>query len=53
MPTTRIPNGPLKDALPTIRVRLEQTRGAPVTEGQVLSKWALQKGAIVITCVIR
>ena len=50
-PLARVPNGPLKDVLPTIRARLEQTRGGPVTEGQVLSKWILQKGAIVITWV--
>ncbi|KXN92202.1 NAD/NADP-dependent indole-3-acetaldehyde reductase [Leucoagaricus sp. SymC.cos] len=48
-PLARVPDGPLKDVLPAIRARLEQTRGSPVTEGQVLSKWILQKGAIVIT----
>ncbi|KAF5357922.1 hypothetical protein D9756_001431 [Leucocoprinus leucothites] len=48
-PLARVPDGPLKDVLPVIRARLEKTRGAPVTEGQVLSKWILQKGAIVIT----
>jgi len=51
-PLTRSPNGPLEDVLPIIRARLEQTRGAPASEGQVLSKWILQKGAIMITCVI-
>ena len=51
-PLTRSPNGPLKDVLSIIRARLEQTRGAPVSEGQVLSKWILQKKAIMITWVI-
>jgi len=48
-PVARISDGPLKDVLPNIRARLEQTHGAPVTEGQLLSKWILQKGDVVIT----
>jgi len=51
-PLASIPDGPLKNVLPAIRARLEQTRGDPITEGQILSKWILQKGAIMITGVI-
>ena len=48
-PVARVPGGPVDPVLSTIRERLEKTRGAPVSAGQVLSKWLLQKGAIVIT----
>ncbi|KAG5639783.1 hypothetical protein DXG03_003563, partial [Asterophora parasitica] len=41
--------GPLDDVLPRIRDRLEKTRGHPVTSGQVLSKWLIQKDVIVVT----
>jgi diketogulonate reductase-like aldo/keto reductase len=44
---------PLNDVLSTIRERLAELRGQPVTLGQVLSKWILQKGAIVVTSVLR
>jgi diketogulonate reductase-like aldo/keto reductase len=39
----------LDGVLSAIRERLEKTRGKPVTLGQVLSKWLLQEGAIVVT----
>ncbi|EKM82552.1 hypothetical protein AGABI1DRAFT_111158 [Agaricus bisporus var. burnettii JB137-S8] len=48
-PIVRVTDGPLKDLLPKIRERLEQTRGSPVTEGQVLTKWLLQKNVIAIS----
>lgn len=48
-PIVRAPEKPLNDVLPVIRERLEKTRGQPVTLGQVLNKWILQKGAIVVT----
>lgn len=48
-PLARVARGPLDAVLPRIRQRLEETRGQPVTSGQVLSKWILQKGAIVVT----
>lgn len=40
---------PLNYVLSAIRERLEKTRGQTVTLGQVLTKWLLQKGTIVVT----
>ncbi len=51
-PIVRAPGGPLDPVLETIRSRLEKTDGKPVSAGQVLSKWILQKGAVVVTYVI-
>ncbi|KAL0946691.1 hypothetical protein HGRIS_012878 [Hohenbuehelia grisea] len=48
-PVARVPEGPLTPVLETIRARLEEARGKPVTAGQVLTKWLAQKGAIVVT----
>jgi diketogulonate reductase-like aldo/keto reductase len=48
-PIVRAPEGPLTDVLTAIRERLEKTYGKAVTPGQVLTKWIMQKGAIVIT----
>ncbi|TFK51366.1 Aldo/keto reductase [Heliocybe sulcata] len=48
-PITREPGGPLDPVLSSVRTRLEQTWGKPVTEGQVLFKWCLQKGVVVVT----
>jgi len=48
-PIVRAPGGPIDEVLSGIRERLEKTRGQPVTSGQVLSKWLLHKGAIVVT----
>ncbi|KAF9013966.1 NADP-dependent oxidoreductase domain-containing protein [Cyathus striatus] len=48
-PIVRAPDGPLGSVLPAIRDRLEKTRGAPVTLGQVLTKWLFSKNAIVVT----
>jgi diketogulonate reductase-like aldo/keto reductase len=41
--------GPLDTILPTIRGRLEKTRGEPVTEGQVLLKWLQAKNILIVT----
>ena len=48
-PVARVPGGPVDAVLERIRSRLAEERGKPVSAGQVLSKWILQKGAIVIT----
>ncbi|KAG5637137.1 hypothetical protein H0H81_005666 [Sphagnurus paluster] len=48
-PIVRAPGGPVDEVLSGIREGLEKTRGQPVTSGQVLSKWLLHKGAIVVT----
>ncbi|KAG2050920.1 Aldo/keto reductase [Suillus hirtellus] len=41
--------GPLDPVIEQIRARLEKTRGAPVSDGQVLNKWLQQKGVLVVT----
>ncbi|KAF5315818.1 hypothetical protein D9611_004844 [Ephemerocybe angulata] len=48
-PIVRAPGGPVDPVIASIRERIERTRGEPVSAGQVLTKWLLQKGAIVIT----
>lgn len=48
-PLVRAAGGPADGVISTIRERLEKTRGQSVSSGQVLSKWILQKGAIVVT----
>ncbi|KAG6854745.1 hypothetical protein C0991_002459 [Blastosporella zonata] len=48
-PVARVPGGPVDEHLARIRERLEKTSGQTVTAGQVLSKWLIQKGAIVVT----
>jgi diketogulonate reductase-like aldo/keto reductase len=48
-PIVRVAGGPVDGVLSTIRQRLEKTRGQPVSSSQVLTKWILQKGAIVVT----
>ncbi|KAF8643758.1 hypothetical protein AX16_008777 [Volvariella volvacea WC 439] len=48
-PLVRAGGGPLDPCLPAIRARLEKVRGKPVALGQVLSKWILQKGSIIVT----
>ncbi|KJA27472.1 hypothetical protein HYPSUDRAFT_74938 [Hypholoma sublateritium FD-334 SS-4] len=48
-PIVRAPGGPLDPVLENIRSRLEKTDGIPVSAGQVLSKWILQKDAVVVT----
>jgi len=48
-PLVRAAGGPVDEVLPSIVERLEKVLGKPVTPGQVLSKWILQKGAIVVT----
>jgi hypothetical protein len=44
--------GPVDSVLFPIRERLEKTRGEKVSSGQVLSKWILHKGAIIVTWVL-
>ncbi|EPQ58043.1 Aldo/keto reductase [Gloeophyllum trabeum ATCC 11539] len=48
-PIVRARGGPLDPVLAKIRERLEKTAGKPVSEGQVLSKWLLQKEIVVVT----
>ncbi|KAJ7666231.1 oxidoreductase [Mycena polygramma] len=48
-PLVHVPGGPVDEMLPPIAERLGKTFGKPVTLGQVLFKWLLQKGAIVVT----
>ncbi|KAF9469208.1 NADP-dependent oxidoreductase domain-containing protein [Collybia nuda] len=48
-PLVRAVGGPADRVISTIRERLERTRGKPVSSSQVLTKWILQKGAIVVT----
>ncbi|KAG6328526.1 hypothetical protein ID866_10564 [Astraeus odoratus] len=48
-PLFRLPGGPVDAAVKQIRARLERTRGAPVSEGQVLIKWLKQNGVLVVT----
>ncbi|KZT26510.1 Aldo/keto reductase [Neolentinus lepideus HHB14362 ss-1] len=48
-PIVRARGGPLDPVLAKITGRVTKTRGKPVSEGQVLSKWLLQKGVIVVT----
>ncbi|KAI6165620.1 NADP-dependent oxidoreductase domain-containing protein [Pisolithus thermaeus] len=48
-PIVRFSGGPVDAAINQIRTRLEQTRGAPVSEGQVLMKWLKQNGVLVVT----
>ncbi|KAJ7685369.1 oxidoreductase [Mycena polygramma] len=48
-PLVRAAGGPVDEVLPPIVERLGKVLGKPVTAGQVLSKWILQKGAIVVT----
>ncbi|PFH54224.1 hypothetical protein AMATHDRAFT_135764 [Amanita thiersii Skay4041] len=44
----RLPGGPVDEVLETIRARVEKTHGQPVSAGQILTKWILQKNAIVV-----
>lgn len=48
-PLFRGKGGPLDAVIEQIRARLESTRGAPVSDGQVLNKWLKQKGVLVVT----
>ncbi|KAF9475050.1 Aldo/keto reductase [Pholiota conissans] len=48
-PIVRAPGGPLDPVIAAIRERLEETSGAPVSTGQVLTKWIFQKGAVAVT----
>ncbi|KAG1827171.1 NADP-dependent oxidoreductase domain-containing protein [Suillus subaureus] len=48
-PLFRGKGGPLDPVVEQIRARLEKTRGAPVSDGQVLNKWLQQKGVLVVT----
>ncbi|KAI9570448.1 NADP-dependent oxidoreductase domain-containing protein [Boletus coccyginus] len=48
-PIVRDKGGPLDPVIERIRARLEDTRGSPVSDGQVLHKWLQQKGVLVVT----
>ncbi|KAJ7273315.1 NADP-dependent oxidoreductase domain-containing protein [Mycena rebaudengoi] len=48
-PIVRAAGGPLDEVLPPIAARLGKDFGKPVTSAQVLSKWILQKGALLVT----
>lgn len=48
-PVFRVKDGPVAPVLARVRERLEKTRGAPVTEAQVLLKWVAQKGIVNVT----
>lgn len=48
-PIFRVPDGPVTPVLEDIRQRLEKTRGAPVSSGQVLMRWLMQQEIVVIT----
>ncbi|KAG2111663.1 NADP-dependent oxidoreductase domain-containing protein [Suillus discolor] len=48
-PLFRGKGGPLDPVIEQIRARLQKTRGAPVSDGQVLNKWLQQKGVLVVT----
>ncbi|KAJ6597076.1 NADP-dependent oxidoreductase domain-containing protein [Mycena vulgaris] len=48
-PLVRAAGGPVDEVLPAIVERLSKISGKPVTAAQVLGKWVLQKGAIVVT----
>lgn len=48
-PIVRFPGGPVDAAIKQIRARLEKTRGAPVSDAQVLIKWLKQNGILVVT----
>ncbi|KIY53902.1 oxidoreductase [Fistulina hepatica ATCC 64428] len=43
-----VKNGPVTSVLETIAARLTASFGAPVSLGQVLTKWQLQKGILVV-----
>ncbi|KAF7304961.1 Aldo-ket-red domain-containing protein [Mycena kentingensis (nom. inval.)] len=48
-PLVRAAGGPVDAVLPAIIDRLTKESGKPVSAGQVLGKWVLQKGAILLT----
>ncbi|KAF5373653.1 hypothetical protein D9758_000690 [Tetrapyrgos nigripes] len=48
-PVARVPGGPVDPVITAIAERLSKETGTVVNSGQVLSKWLLQKGIIVIT----
>jgi diketogulonate reductase-like aldo/keto reductase len=48
-PITRVPGSPVVPIVESIRARLEQKTGGPVSGGQVLTKWLNQKGIVVVT----
>ncbi|KAF8921097.1 NADP-dependent oxidoreductase domain-containing protein [Mucidula mucida] len=48
-PIVRASGGPVDSVIAGIVTRLEKESGKPVSPGQVLTKWLIQKGAIVVT----
>ena len=51
-PVARVSGGPLDLVLESIRNRIEGAFGKPVSAGQVLTKWLLQKEVVVVTYVV-
>ena len=50
-PLFRGKGGPLDPVVENIRVQLERTRGAPVSDSQVLIKFLQQRDILVVTYV--
>ncbi|KIK59627.1 hypothetical protein GYMLUDRAFT_44594 [Collybiopsis luxurians FD-317 M1] len=48
-PIVRVPGGPLDPILASAAARLSNESGSPVSLGQVLSKWLIQKEVVVLT----
>lgn len=48
-PIVRVTDGPLNPVLEKIRERLQKDHAKPVNVGQILTKWILAKGAVVVT----
>ena len=50
-PIFRAAGGPLDPVLVSASERLSKESGTSVSSGQVLFKWLIQKGVVVVTCV--
>ncbi|KAK7467294.1 hypothetical protein VKT23_004351 [Stygiomarasmius scandens] len=48
-PVARVPDGPVQPVITAIADRLSKETGKTVSPGQVLSKWLLQEGIIIVT----
>jgi len=48
-PIVRTPGGPVDPILASAAERLSKEAATPVSTGQVLTKWLIQKGAVVVT----
>jgi len=49
VPITKVPGGPVDSVVEAARVRIEKAANQPISASQILTKWLLQKGAIVVT----